>query len=208
MAVRTWFLIGVRYLADLLDYRSPRVAAVARPAWRKVSGAIGLDDYWSHRHHFQYYQEVLRLARAHVPAGRTVLDVGANDTRVLRRLDWFERRVALDVNPMPSQRGIERVQTDFLAYRADPPFDLVICLQVLEHLSDPATFARKLLEVGRTVIVSVPYQWPTGLHPGHVQDPVSEAMLVGWVGRSPVETRIVRNGRDRLIAVFPGSELD
>jgi len=208
VAVRTWLRIGVRHVAGFLDDWSPRVAAVARPAWRKVSVTLGLDDYWAHRRHFLYYQEVLRLARVHVPEGHTVLDVGANDTKVLRQLDWFQRRVALDINPIPAQRGIERVQTDFLAYRPDAPFDLVICLQVLEHLHDPATFARRLVDMGRTVIVSVPHEWPAGLRPSHVQDPVSEAMLLGWMGRPAVETMIVRNGRDRLIAVFPGAASD
>lgn len=208
MGARSWLSIGVRNLAGFLDQRSPGVAAVARPAWRKVSGTLGLDDYWSHRRHFNYYREVLRLARSHVPAGRDVLDVGANDTRLLRQLDWFERRVALDVNPIPRQRGIERVQTDFLAYRPGLRFDLVICLQVLEHLDDPATFARKLLVTGRTVIVSVPHEWPAGFRAGHVQDPVSQAKLIGWVGHSPIETSLVRDGLERLIAVFPGSAPD
>jgi hypothetical protein len=208
VGARNLLSIGVRHLAAFLDERSPGVAAIARPAWRKVSRTLGLDDYWSHRRHFHYYQEVLRLARAHVPAGRAVLDVGANDTRVLRQLDWFDRRVALDVNPIPHQRGIERVQTDFLAYRPGLSFDLVICLQVLEHLDDPVNFARKLLATGRTVIVSVPHEWPAGLRAGHVQDPVSEAKLIGWVGRPAIETRLVRNGMDRLIAVFPGSAPD
>ena len=81
----------------------------------------------------------------------------------------------------------------------------MLCLQVLEHLEDPETFARKLFESGRSVIVSVPYRWPAGLRPGHVQDPVDEAKLIGWTGRTPVETCVVRNGRDRLIAVFHGA---
>ena len=56
--------------------------------------------------------------------------------------------------------------------------------------------------------MSVPYEWPAGRYPGHVQDPVSEAKLVGWMGRVPVETRVVRNGAERLIAVFPSSAPD
>jgi 2-polyprenyl-3-methyl-5-hydroxy-6-metoxy-1,4-benzoquinol methylase len=85
--------------------------------------------------------------------------------------------------PVPRQRGIERVSADFLAYRPPLRFDLVLCLQVLEHLQDPETFARKLLDSGRIVIMSVPYQWPAGRNPRHLQDPVSEAKLIGWAGR-------------------------
>ena len=64
---------------------------------------------------------------------------------------------------------------------------------------------RKLLLTGRLVIISVPYLWPAGLHAAPVQDPVDEAKLVTWAGQAPVETRVVRNGRARLIAVFRGA---
>jgi hypothetical protein len=200
--------LAVRRLARFLDHRSPRVAAFARPAWRAVRAWLGRTGYWQGRRHLAYYQEVVRLARAHVPAGSAVLDVGASDTRVLADLDWFPRRVALDITPMPRQPGIERVSADFLAYRPPLRFDLVLCLQVLEHLQDPEPFARKLLDSGRIVIVLVPYQWPAGRNPRHLQDPVSEAKLIGWAGRAPVETRLVRNGVDRLIAVFRGTASD
>ena len=163
---------------------------------------MGVSGYWSNRRDFNYYREVLRLARVHAPEGRTALDVGARDTAVLRSLDWFTHRVALDIQPYPARRGIERVVADFRTYRVPRSFDLVLCLQVLEHLEEPEAFTRKLLESGRTVIVSVPYRWPEGTGPGHVQDPVDEVKLVGWAGRTPVETCIVRDELDRLIAVF------
>lgn len=206
MALRTRLSIGVRHVADFLDHRLPRIAAIARPAWRTVGGPLGLAGYWAHRRHFQYYREVVRLARTYVPAGGSVLDVGANDTLLLGRLDWFRRRVALDRNPIPAQPGAERVRSDFLDYRPESPFDLVICLQVLEHQDVAEPFARKLLHTGRMVIVSVPHEWPAGRRANHPQDPVSEAKLVGWMGRSPIETLIVRDaGADRLIAVFSGA---
>ena len=145
------------------------MAAFARPAWRAVRAWLGRTGYWQGRRHLAYYQEVVRLARVHVPAGSAVLDVGASDTRVLADLDWFPRRVALDIMPLPRRPGIERVSADFLAYRPPLRFDLVLCLQVLEHLQDPQTFARKLLDSGRIVIVSVPYQWPVGRNPRHLR---------------------------------------
>jgi hypothetical protein len=175
---------------------------MARPAWQAVNRRLGLSSYWRSRANLRYYDEVVALARQHAPAGRDVLDVGAGDTEVLDRLTWFARRVALDNRPGRRQRGIERVVADFLEYVPPRRFDLVLCLQVLEHLERPEPFAQKLLETGDTVIVSVPYRWPAGLSPGHVQDPVDEAKLAGWTGRAPVETRLVVNGYTRMIAVY------
>lgn len=110
--------------------------------------------------------------------------------------------------PCPGSRGSSGCRPTFSPTGPPLRFDLVLCLQVLEHLQDPETFARKLLDSGRIVIVSVPYQWPAGRNPRHLQDPVSEAKLIGWAGRAPVETRLVRNGVDRLIAVFRGTASD
>jgi hypothetical protein len=201
-ALRAWLSQRLTTAARWLARRHPGVHRMARPAWQAVNRRLGLASYWRSRAHLRYYDEVVNLASRHVPAGRDVLDVGAGDTEVLRRLTWFSRRVALDNRAGPSRRGIERVVGDFLEYAPTRRFDLVLCLQVLEHLEHPGPFARKLLATGETVIISVPYRWPAGLSPGHVQDPVDEAKLQSWTGHTPVEARLVVNDLTRLIAVY------
>ena len=69
-------------------------------------------------------------------------------------------------------------------------------------MPDPLSFARKALLIGRTAIVSVPYRWPSNAHDAHVHDPVDEEKLRSWTGLDPVETLIVDDGRERLIAVY------
>jgi hypothetical protein len=176
------------------------------PAWQVLNRRLRLTSYWGQRKHLRYYQEVLGVARAHASTAQSALDVGAGDTELVRWLDWIPLRVALDPRPADPVPNVERVVANFLDYRPPRTFDLVICLQVLEHLEDPVTFLRKLLSTGRTVIVSVPYRWPKGLAPRHVQDPVDEAVLTRWAGRDPVESRVVHNARARLVAVFRGSD--
>ena len=159
--------------------------------------------YWESRREFAYYDEVVRLAREHVPRGRAALDVGAHDTRVLERLDWFERRVALDAVRVEPGDGVEGIVADF--HEFDPPesFDLVLCLQVLEHLERPEPFARKLLATGPTAIVSVPHRWPPWTTDEHLHDPVDAARLRSWTGRDPIEASVVEDlGMERLIAVY------
>ena len=204
--LRAWLSPKLRAAARWVNGHAPGVARVLRPAWWALDTRLGLTGYWNERKHFHYYDEVARLARRHAPGGGSVLDVGAADTELLHRLDWFRRRVALDRRPARTHPGVERVVSDFRDYRPSEGFDLVLCLQVLEHLEQPEVFTRKLLLTGRLVIISVPYLWPAALHPTHVQDPVDEAKLVTWAGRAPVETRVVHNGRARLIAVFRGGQ--
>jgi Methyltransferase domain len=164
---------------------------------------IGTPSYWETRRDLRYYREVVRLARVHVPAGRSVLDVGANDTEVLERLEWFERRVALDVDEIPPRAGVETVTADFNEFEPGGRFDLVLCLQVLEHLDRPGRFARKLLGARRTTIISVPHEWPGWVTEEHVHDPVDESKLRAWTGRDPTETSIVEDlGMERLIAIY------
>jgi Methyltransferase domain len=164
---------------------------------------IGAPSYWETRRDLRYYREVVRLAQAHVSAGGSVLDVGANETEVLERLEWFERRVALDVDEIPRRAGVETVTADFIEFEPEERFDLILCLQVLEHLERPEVFARKLLAAGQTTIISVPNEWPGWVTEEHVHDPVDDSKLRAWTGRDPTETSIVEDlEMERLIAVY------
>jgi hypothetical protein len=161
-------------------------------------------DYWQRRRTMRYYAEVLRLARKYAPAAESVLDVGPNGTPLVCELDWIASKTVIDLASQPIP-GATCLQGDFLRYRPERPFDLVLCLQVLEHIGPAGEFAQRLLAAGRLVIVSVPYRWPAGSCVHHVQDPVDEDKLRGWMQQPLVEHRIIRDrARDRLIAVLDG----
>lgn len=192
------------------------VRTLLRPLKRSIKRGLGLDkpkpdldgsgkDYWEVRKNYRYFTDVVRLAKAHAPDAKSVLDVGPRDTPFVRELAWIPEKTALDLEFQPTIEGATNLQGDFLQYRPEKPFDLVLCLQVLEHLDDPTTFARKLLATGRTVIISVPYRWPLGMCKWHPQDPIDEEMLLGWTGRPFLEKSIVKDeGSERIIAVFRG----
>ena len=74
-------------------------------------------------------------------------------------------------------------------------------------MPEPAPFARRLLELGRLVLVSVPHNWPKGATKSHLHDPVDLAKVAGWFGRAPNYHLVVREpfvGRkgERLFALF------
>lgn len=92
---------------------------------------------------------------------------------------------------VPRDNGIVGIKGDFVKYRPIMFFDLVLCLQVLEHLKDPSKFAKKLLTIGGVIIISVPYKWERGICREHRQDPVDEQKILDWTSRQPIYSTIV-----------------
>jgi hypothetical protein len=93
-----------------------------------------------------------------------------------------------------------------LQFEPGVEFDLVTCFQVLEHVPEPKAFARKLLDLGKVVVVSVPYKWRKGKVRFHPNDPVDEAKLTKWFGRTPVYSHLSEeielDRAQRLIQVY------
>ncbi len=163
-------------------------------------------SYWQRRLDLYYYQVVRDWIQEYSP-GDLIMDIGARDTPLVS-CGEFKRRVMLDIKPFPkSIEGVEQICANWLEYQPDQMADLVLCLQVLEHLPDHIVkpFARKLVQAGKMVIISVPYMWDPGTCSVHLQDPVDLKKLVGWVGYEPLRYRIEdRDKHQRLIAVFAG----
>jgi len=113
----------------------------------------------------------------------SLLDAGCGEAEMLRRnaLPAGLRPVLLDRNSDSAARVLGSVTALPFAPRS---FDVVTCLEVLEHLDDPAAAVRELARVSRRALVlSVPHEpWfragnvlrgkhlgALGNHPEHVQ---------------------------------------
>jgi hypothetical protein len=151
----------------------------------------------------RYYDRVVALATQFGSNAQTAMDVGAGRTKILEDLTWIKTKVAVDLEKKPIVKDALNIQADFLKYQPKIYFDLVFCLQVLEHLPDPASFLQKLFQSGKTVIISVPYQWPAGFCEYHLQDPVDEAKVMNWSKKQWIYKEIVEDKTvERLILVF------
>jgi ubiquinone/menaquinone biosynthesis C-methylase UbiE len=118
-----------------------------------------------------------------------VLDAGCGEGEMLRRgvLPAAIRPVCLDLRAesLAEVGAAHRVRGSVLSLPfADGSFDAVTCLEVLEHLPDPAAAVRELTRVARrAVVLSVPFEpyfrignvlrgkhlSGLGNHPEHVQ---------------------------------------
>ena len=95
------------------------------------------------------------LARASVPPGARVLDVGAGTGRLVGRLDELGYR-AEGIDPSPRGEGVTRATIDEHPVR---DLDAVVMWHSLEHVPDPAAAtarAREMLRPGGVLVVAAP----------------------------------------------------
>lgn len=116
----------------------------------------------------RFYAAIGRLAAGLDPAPRGAFEVGAGEgfsTQYLRRLlppgcalEASEHDPALLERARARNPGVPfELQTVYSLTRADASVDLVVCLEVLEHLDDPARGLAELARITRGhLIVSVP----------------------------------------------------
>lgn len=84
----------------------------------------------------------------------SVLDVGCFDGRFLDHLGTSYRRAGIEVHPLASEhaaaKGIEIVGRDFSDLdNLHQPFDVVIAMDVIEHVGNPGTFLASLARATR-----------------------------------------------------------
>jgi SAM-dependent methyltransferase len=130
--------------------------------------------------------------RLHSAGGADILDVGCGDRPYA---ELFPRAVGFDVpgNPHADLHGsLEAIPVD------DASFDLVLCLQVLEHVPDPAAAVRELHRVvrpGGRVLLST-----HGVYPFHP----NPDDLWRWTHQG-LERLFLTNGAWSSVTVRPGA---
>ena len=157
--------------------------------------------YYDDRKDFNYYKKVKEILQDLEIS--SIIDIGCRKSPMMKGLGKNVYKAMLDIQEIPPVDDIHMIRADFYTWKPDRKYDVVLCLQVLEHLDKPKKFAQKLLQVGKTVIISVPYKWEKGSCKHHTQDPVDESKLKGWVGREPDEQYIIKDkDRKRIICVY------
>ncbi|MGH7578098.1 MAG: class I SAM-dependent methyltransferase [Longimicrobiales bacterium] len=161
--------------------------------------------YWKEREGLDYYRIATDYVRKHAPPQCRLLDVGGGVGGGCRYLDAFPdyQRTVVELPCGPGTlEGVRVIHADFLEWEPDGTYDVVMCLQVLEHIPDAAAFARKLFACAPVAVISVPYRWRAGHCKHHVHDPVDEIKLYEWTQRQPSDCIVVGQTEERLVAVY------
>lgn len=172
--------------------------------------AYANQSYWKGRSDLLYYRYIDYILRAVGRDARSLIDVGSGNCPYLEWFDWIPEKISVDIRVPYSSENVTPIKGDIHAMDFSKAFDICTCFQVLEHVPEAEAFARRLLELGELVVVSVPYLWATEPRrtTGHVHDPVDYEKLTGWMGREANYKIIVTepftgNARGRrLIALY------
>lgn len=183
----------------------------APEAGGRPGGAFASGRYWERRSDLLYYQYFRFIVRCIGPEARSMLDVGSGNAPYLEWFDWIPERVSVDLATPYRSETVKGIEGDVFGLAFERPFDLLSCMQVLEHVPEPEPFARRLLELGRIVLVSVPYKWPKGSNRHHVNDPVDLEAVTRWFGRKSNYHLVVHEPfagpkGARLFAIFDVAE--
>lgn len=168
-----------------------------------------MDTYWQKRINLKCYQKIEDLVNDLIQQKKasSILDVGGRDGYFLTKFPSVEKRICVDkskTSRLNVHHGIETLNLDFLEYHPNERFDIVICSHVLEYLDHETikVFTQKLFQLGKRVIISVPYRWNEGFCKNHLQDPIDETKLRSWTDRRPNRKIIANDRQPRLITYY------
>jgi SAM-dependent methyltransferase len=176
-------------------------------------GRLGPEGTGGGRHRYRYYDLLLSLSIEFGHGAKNALEVGCAADPFLKHLAWIPTRTCLApyyAYGKTTAHAVNMTMGDFMEWNWTPEqqrFDLVLCSQVVEHVTDPRAFVQKLLEVSKTLIVSVPYRWSrdsTSAKAHHVSHDIDEQTVATWAKPhvAVATARITDLGKERLIAVF------
>ncbi len=154
-------------------------------------------DYWNTRAKLVYLHVCKRLINIIGRSASAVADIGSNGTPLL---DFFPGNpIKYSIDPVTPYRGkgVTPIREDFLQWVPPQKIEFGTCLQVMEHVSDAARFARQLLEVCEVSLVSVPYREEAGANIGHIHSMIDHRVISTWFEREPNFSYVERTRKRR-----------
>lgn len=160
--------------------------------------------FWTQRPNYIFHTVARNIAELIASNASVVADIGSNGNPVL---EWFPNvptRISVDPARTYKAPGVKSVRSEFLDWQPTKKINVLTCFHTLEFAERPDLFAQKMLALGEVCIVSVPYKWSEKKSKRQLHDPIDEAKMLTWFGRSPNYSYIVReiSGEEHLICVY------
>lgn len=138
-----------------------------------------------------YYKYVEILVKVFAARAESIINIGSASAPMVEDFHWIPKKYILDpIHPYYSSR-MASIKKDLMEFSAKQTFDFALCLQVLEYIADPKSFAHTLFSITDRVLISVPYKWPPGNDANHLHDSITKERLYEWTGREPNYSLIV-----------------
>ena len=164
-----------------------------------------IEEYTEQRKEYKYYKLVKKIIKIFSNKDKTILDVGSFGMDLMSEFT-FKERVSVSLSGAINNDKVKGYNMDFFDFEPEKKFDIVTCLQVIEHVEDAKAFTQKLLKTGKIVVISLPYKWEKGLCSSHVQDPVDENKIFSWTNQKPLFSFYIKESDDikgkRIICIY------
>lgn len=161
-----------------------------------------VEEYVNVRKDLVYYRVARRIIKILSGNKKTILDVGSAGIDLMSDVN-FKERYSISLFGAINNEKVTGYEMDFFNYKPDKKFDIVTCMQVIEHIKDARLFTQKLLQTGNVTLISLPYKWRKGKTKSHVQDPVDEDKILSWTDIKPLYSFYVADGGcQRIICIY------
>ena len=141
------------------------------------------------REHLHYYDEVYYRTLHYGQNAKSLLEVGCSGDTFIKYVESIPDKTCIAPYRASYEGGSdhtdERVRflvEDFSAWTPDADYDVLVCSQVVEHVTDPKRFIKKLIQTANVSIISVPYKWKKKKHnkAHHVTHNIDLDLVMSW----------------------------
>ncbi|MBR2525685.1 glycosyltransferase [bacterium] len=162
---------------------------------------IDLELYKEKVKDYQYFKIVKNIIKILSGNEKTILDIGSAGIDLMSEYPFKERYSVATYGAINNDR-VTGYEMDFFDFEVKEKFDVITCLQVVEHVEKAKEFVQKILKSGKLCIISVPYKWEKGACKYHVQDPIDEMKMYDWSETKPLFTFWVKDRQYRMVLVY------
>lgn len=140
--------------------------------------------YIETRNDYIYYKIIKKILFIISKNQNSIIDIGSNGIDLLSDIN-INKKISLCLDNPINNDKVQGIKCNFFDYKNEKLFDIVTSFQVIEHVEEAEKFTQKLLNTGKILLISLPYNWKKGACKWHCQDPIDENKIFNWTHKKP-----------------------